>query len=350
MRFVFIVQGEGRGHLTQAISTYELLEREGHEVVEVLVGTRSPSALPPSFLEKIGCRVTTFESVYFLYSARRQRSLLFKTILHHASRLHVHARSIALIKRRLDACDADRVINFYEVLAGVTYALLRPRTPCTCIAHQYLFLHPGFVFPARVSRVESRALLLFTRLTRAGASQVLALSFREMPPAGRLHVIPPRIRREVTRQATGEGDYILGYMVDAAFAGQVVAWHERHEEVPLHFFWSKGEVKAGANLVFHPLDATAFPRYMARCKGYASTGGFESICEAMYLQKPVMMVPAHVEQECNAFDAARAGAGIVSPAFDLDALLEYIPRHEKNDRFVAWADRADELLMRCLGL
>ena len=40
MRYVFIVQGEGRGHLTQAISMERLLRESGHEVAAVLVGTR----------------------------------------------------------------------------------------------------------------------------------------------------------------------------------------------------------------------------------------------------------------------------------------------------------------------
>ena len=44
MKVLFIVQGEGRGHLTQAITLEEILRRNGHEVVEVLVGKRIPVA------------------------------------------------------------------------------------------------------------------------------------------------------------------------------------------------------------------------------------------------------------------------------------------------------------------
>lgn len=40
MKILFIVQGEGRGHLTQAISMEKLLRSSGHEVVEVLVGKK----------------------------------------------------------------------------------------------------------------------------------------------------------------------------------------------------------------------------------------------------------------------------------------------------------------------
>lgn len=46
MRVLFIVQGEGRGHLTQAISMEKLLRSNGHEVVEVLVGKVNPEDSP----------------------------------------------------------------------------------------------------------------------------------------------------------------------------------------------------------------------------------------------------------------------------------------------------------------
>lgn len=49
MKFLFIVQGEGRGHLTQAITLEEILRRNGHEVVEVLVGKSSSRRLPGFF-------------------------------------------------------------------------------------------------------------------------------------------------------------------------------------------------------------------------------------------------------------------------------------------------------------
>ena len=52
MKCLFIVQGEGRAHLTQAITLEEMLLRNGHEVVEVLVGESSSRILPGFF--KIG--------------------------------------------------------------------------------------------------------------------------------------------------------------------------------------------------------------------------------------------------------------------------------------------------------
>ena len=53
MKFLFIVQGEGRGHLTQAITLEEMLLRNGHEVVEVLVGKSSSQIGRASCRERV---------------------------------------------------------------------------------------------------------------------------------------------------------------------------------------------------------------------------------------------------------------------------------------------------------
>ena len=65
-------------------------------------------------------------------------------------------------------------------------------------------------------------------------------------------------------------------------------------------------------LFVHAINDKLFLDMMSRARGLASTAGFESVCEAMYLGKPVLMVPVkgHFEQFCNSRDAFKAGAGI----------------------------------------
>ena len=84
---------------------------------------------------------------------------------------------------------------------------------------------------------------------------------------------------------------------------------------------------------------------MARCKGLVCTAGFESISEAMYLNKPVFMIPTegHFEQISNAMDAASVGAGIYASEYDLSRFLKYIPSYQSNHQdFRNWVDTADE--------
>ena len=106
------------------------------------------------------------------------------------------------------------------------------------------------------------------------------------------------------------------------------------------FFWDKQDAdevtKVDATLSFHQIDDVKFLNKMAGCRAYASTAGFESICEAMYLGKPVLMVPAHIEQDCNAYDARQAGAGIIGESFDLESLLRFAGTYVPNREFIRW--------------
>ena len=54
MKYLFIIQGEGRGHLTQALSLRQKLIAEGNQVVGVLVGKSPARRLPSFFVEKMG--------------------------------------------------------------------------------------------------------------------------------------------------------------------------------------------------------------------------------------------------------------------------------------------------------
>jgi uncharacterized protein (TIGR00661 family) len=350
---MFIIQGEGRGHLTQAISMYEILKRNGDEVIEILVGINDSISLPLFFRKKVKCPISTFNSSCFLFSPKSKKSLFFKSIFYNFGKLPDYIKSIKFIKRKIDGNNIDLVINFYEVLTGLTYAFMRPKTPYVCIAHQYLFFHPDFVFP-RKSKLQLAGLLLFTRLTCLRASRLLSLSFREMRNVDNIRVVPPLIREEVLRKTPAKGDYILGYMLNAGFSEQIIDWHSEHTDVRLHCFWDNEdapkELHVNETLTFHQLDDTAFLNYMADCEAYASTGGFESICEALYLQKPVMMIPAHIEQECNAFDAEISGAGISADEFNLSNLLEFLPSYIPNTSFTTWVNKGNFMFINNLKI
>ena len=62
MKILFIIQGEGRGHLTQALSLRQKLTDEGHQVVGVLVGKSPARRLPDFFSKKIEAPVMLFSA------------------------------------------------------------------------------------------------------------------------------------------------------------------------------------------------------------------------------------------------------------------------------------------------
>ncbi len=350
MRYIFIVQGEGRGHMTQALTLSRLLRERGHEIVKVMVGKSPSRKLPEFFGEEIGAPVIQFESVNFMPSADNRRPNMVETVLFNSFNMHKYYPSMKLLKDEITEAGADVVVNFYELLAGMTYFFHELSVPMVSIGHQYLFLHKDFGLPYH-KYPGAKALEFFTKLTSVGSLKHLALSFRpfETDYEHNIVVVPPLLRREVLALEPVKGDYIHGYMLNSGFASEVRSWHEEHPEVPLRFFWDNwdaGKVhKVDETLTYYLIDDHEFLHQMAGCGAYASTAGFESVCEAMYLGKPILMVPSHIEQEINGFDALRAGAGIVSDSFDLSGLVDLSRDFVPNAEFPEWARSAADIII-----
>jgi UDP-N-acetylglucosamine:LPS N-acetylglucosamine transferase len=81
----------------------------------------------------------------------------------------------------------------------------------------------------------------------------------------------------------------------------------------------------------------------------ACTAGFESVCEAVYLGKPLLMVPVenHLEQYLNGCDAEQAGIAVRDTAFRLSRLLDPVDAAAVS-RFRLWVDEAEARAMRAV--
>ena len=345
LKYLFIVQGEGRGHLTQAMALEKLLTENGHQVVGMLVGKSQARKLPEFFVNGVSAPVRQFDSVNFQPSSENRTVNMLKSVLYNVEKFPQYLKSILFLKDAIRDSGADVVVNFYELLTGITYFNFNIDIPNISIGHQYLFLHPDFNL-GDSGILGTEGLMIFTRITSIGARKRLALSFRDMPDDNRkrIKVVPPILREEVLEMSPSKGNYIHGYMLNAGFSDDVMKWHAEHPGVELRFFWDRWSEppvkKIDDTLSFYLLDDKEFMRQMAGCMAYASTAGFESVCEAMYFGKPILMVPSHVEQKCNAYDAAKSGAGISSDFFDLSALLEFAGSFTPDEAFPSWARSA----------
>ena len=355
MRYLFIVQGEGRGHLTQAISLSEMLRRHGHEVVEVLVGRSSWREIPLFFYERMQVDVRVYDAPSLIFKKNKKHIDKIRTFLHNTSprKLHRFGRSVELIYQRIKAHKPDAVVNFHEILPGFMHLRFRVDIPFINIGHQYMLKHPDYQLGKGDSQ-NMTLLRMHTLLTGISATKILALSFYKMKdcPREKLIVVPPLLRKEVLSLQPSEGDYILGYMLNQGYVNEIRKWHEEHPDVKLHFFWDKKdapeELVIDDSLTLHRINDEKFLHYMEKCGGYITTAGFESVCEALFMNKPVMLIPAHMEQEINAADAVSIKGGIVGESFDLSLLLEYVRTKRDFDHatFREWVLSAEDCFIK----
>lgn len=335
LRCLFIVQGEGRGHLTQAMALQQLLNEAGHRVAGVVVGKSKSQPVPDFFEVAFDGSVTFVDSPSFVSDGDDRSVRPWATVLHEMKRAPVFWRGLRGIHRSVERHEPDVIVNFFEPLVGVYSAVYRPTVPVVAIGHQYMFLHPTYRFPPG-RPLQQWAAGAIAQVAAWGAARRLALSLYPASnrPRQNLSVLPPLLRANIGRYVSAQREsFFLIYLLNSGYADDVVRWHKKNPGVRLHCFWDRSNTRSvlryDETLTFHQLDDEKFLRLMARARGIVCTAGFESVAEAMYFGTPVQAVPVdgHYEQLCNAVDAVRAGAGIRSSDFDVGRLKEFLPEY-----------------------
>ena len=355
MKFLFSVQGEGRGHFTQALSMAAMLRKDGHEVIAVLVGKNESREVPHFFSSKINAPVFTFNSPNFTSFYKKKKPNILISVIDNFFRPYIFRKSIQFVKSKIEEYKPDVVINFYELITGMTYGLYKLdkklNIPVVCVGHQYVLLNPNFK-TSKEQDLKFYFLRTLTKWTCQRSSKILALSFRDMPDCVERNIVtvPPLLRPEVFQHTSKPGDYIHGYMLNTGFFEEIQKWHVKNPDVPLRFFWDKKDAdevtKIDDNFIIHTLNDELFLESMASSRAYATTSGFESLCEAMYYEKPILMIPVHIEQEFNAYDAGLSGAGVKSGKFKMNKLLKFIPDYKPDEKFRPWIESAEELFVK----
>jgi uncharacterized protein (TIGR00661 family) len=347
MRFVFLVQGEGRGHMTQAIALQQHLAAAGHTVAGVLIGKNAQRKIPEFFYEKIKAPIETFLSPNFIRNKKNNGVRLFHTAADALKKIPEYKKSLKFIDAKIKDWQPDMIINFYEPLAGIYYFFYHPKIKAVCIGHQYLALHPKFKFPHH-KPLQKFLYIFFTNLTAYGATAKLALSFKNWSNIDKknLLIAPPLLRAEIKDVKISDDNFLLTYLLIPGYAHDIISWQQKNQDQKISIFCdqTKNEWPKNENLTFNDINDIEFLKQLGACSGYLSTAGFESICEAAYLGKPIFVVPTkkHYEQECNAIDIRKAGLGLSADKFNLSDFVPHLNSQKNNNQFQFknWVDEA----------
>ena len=354
LNVLFCVQGEGRGHMTQAITLAGMVRSAGHEVSATLVGNAEGSDVPGFFERRMRTPIITYASPVIRLNREARGLDVGRTVLTGLTRLTDYASSLRLISETVETYRPDVVVNFYEPLLGLVKLRSNTFPPVVCIAHQYMFFHEKYPFDVG-SALQRHGMMTFTKLTAAGAERLLALSLypaRDLPQH-RVRVVPPLLRPELFEMTPvmPEHPLLLVYLWRPQLYREIRAWSENGAAsiagLHIHCFMDHPgkveEERVNDRLTVHHLNDRLFLDLMAASSGVASTSGFETTAEAMYLGKPLLMVPTHIEQQCNARDAASIGAGLPADSFDLDRILDF--RQADMSDFRRWVDQAADVFV-----
>jgi uncharacterized protein (TIGR00661 family) len=329
MNYLFLIQGEGRGHMTQAISLSEALEEKGHTISEVWIGISPHRKLPPFVTEYFAAKIKLFRSPNFLPNKNKKGINLIDSFFYNLLRTPVYIKEMIRLARVIKSSKADCIINFYEALGNIAYNLSFSSKPSFSIAHQYFLNHKDFKKPVG-NQIQWQLLKMLSALTSFGSTKKLALSFTETADISKkkLIIVPPLLRKSIyTTNVTNQG-FILVYILNPGFLNEISNWCQDNPKMHVTAFTDNPSLITNPpdNLKINPINGKSFMEALAACSTVICTAGFETVSEAAFLGKRIFLIPSenHFEQACNAVDAERAGIATYSDKFNSVGLSQPI--------------------------
>ncbi|OGJ20429.1 hypothetical protein A3K73_00255 [Candidatus Pacearchaeota archaeon RBG_13_36_9] len=143
----------------------------------------------------------------------------------------------------------------------------------------------------------------------------------------------PVLRKEILKTKPKNKDFILVYQTGKAnFEKTLSDFQEIKEKFVVY---GKEEGGKDKNIVYKKFSKNGFIEDLAGCKAIIMTGGFSTISEAIYLKKPMLILPAknQYEQKFNGITIEEMGIGKWEETIDkekVEKFLSNLPTYQKN--------------------
>jgi uncharacterized protein (TIGR00661 family) len=302
---VYALCGEGRGHATRARAVVEAL-RERHRVT-VFASNCAFDLLSPHF-RATEVRVVRIPGLQFGYSGPGRVDLLRTLGLAIQFRWHA-GQYVRDVIPELERARPDLVIADFEPI--VPRAARKLGIPFISFDHQHFLVVSDLSSLPFGIRQAANLSAPFVRALYNWQQATIVSSFYRAPikPAHKDTTwVGTLIRRELLPIRPVHGRHLVAYMRRHASPDTLAALAASGREVRVY---GLGARPAEGPLRFHEIDERRFIDDLAGCEAVVSTAGNQLVGEALYLRKPMLVMPEawNFEQSVNAYFLQQSGAG-----------------------------------------
>ncbi len=243
---------------------------------------------------------------------------------------------VSPLAEQLHAWKPDLLISDFE-----SYSIRAAKMiglPLMCFNHQQVLTHTRYTVPNRYAWDAWVARLVVNTAMPRTAEHVLISSFFYPPlrwPA-RTTLVAPILRDAVRAIESTQGDHVLVYHNDpTGLVGLLEALGERRDTkfVAYNFKPPVDAAERLPNVVFKLPEVESFLADLASAKAVIATAGYTLTSEALWLGKPLLVMPNRgiFEQTLNAIMLERNGLG--------EAVLDGMPSGMRLREFLERAEQ-----------
>jgi uncharacterized protein (TIGR00661 family) len=282
MKILYAFNGTGYGHASRAMSILPLLQH--HEVDIMISGEMNPIDIGHEIKYR-------FKGFTFAYSNGKLD--YWKTF-----------RQLNIFQFIKDVCSLsveqyDLVISDFEPISA--YAAKLRVVKSLSLSHHAAFLSKNTPRSYEIDHMAEWVLKNY-----APCKYNIGFHFDKYDD----FILAPHIRSVIrdNKDKAERKDYILVYL-SAYKVEDLVNVFSKYKDFKFVIFSSQID-KPGwnnSNVKFRSANQSEFMYALLQCRGVITGGGFETVAEALYLNKPVLTIPikGQYEQECNATAASR---------------------------------------------
>jgi len=345
---ILIVQGEGKGHMSQSIALKEYLEEADHRIKAVFLGSHPGQSVPDYFRESFGGNIHLFQSPFFVRTPNQKGIYLVRSFMLNILRTFTYLKEVRRIRRAIEELAPDVVYNFYDLVGAMALKKVDPQIRRIGIGHHFL-LHMEDYRCEGTGGPDRWLLRLHTRLVMRSCDRVLALSYREIEGREGIRVIPPLVRRSFREMHHEPGERYLAYLMAGGYLYDLVRMSQEDPGFKVDVFSEIiPEMELPAGMRLYPPDENRFRELMSYCRGVITTAGFDTPAEAALHGIPLMVIPArgHYEQSCNSMDVECSGIG--TAVKHLSPGIQARMKASGAGSFREWVGKAKELVLNSI--
>ena len=302
-RIVYALSGQGRGHTSRVLAISDLLRRAGHEVTFCCGGTAR------EILEAQGETVIPVPAL---------RQVMEGNAVCLGQTIRVNWKKVLgaapIIERLADAFLAlrpDLLITDFEAYSW--RAADRIGLPVLSFNHQQVLTETHYDLAPRYWFNAGVTLGAINMIAPRHPRHVLLTSFffPRLKRPERTTLVPPIIREAVQELVPRTGEHVLVYYNQPEGADYVLETLRSVDAEFVVYNFEPADPDKYPNLHFKQPSLEGFLHDLAGSRAVICTAGFTLISEALYLGKPLLVVPNRgiFEQTLNALFLDRDGLG-----------------------------------------
>ena len=329
MKILYGIQATGNGHITRSIEIIEqlALEPEIERIDVVISGNNADIQLPRDI--NYNCK-----GISFKYGKEGKISYLKSFV---KLDLYAFVKSIKSIPFK----KYDLVISDYEPIS--CWGAKIYDIHCIGIGNIYALTSKNF---PRLHGLKLKTNIVTKILCPVKAK--IGMHFTKMDD----FIYYPVVRKEIRNATITNENFILIYLLTYSDDELMKILRDNRFDDYKFIIYSKTEKRPNTvkNISIFPLNMESFTMHLTQCAGIITAGGFQTISEALYLHKKLLVIPmkGQPEQKANASILEKMNVPIAKNP-DAASLLKWL-RDDTNNNHIEMKNDIDKIIHRIMDI